>query len=480
MDEIITKLRYDQYKRKHAKDAEGRAKKDEEGNYIYIWEDCDGKTCEASQRRNETADKSHALFQSTLAGEALTIYQISYKTYADDIKEDLNEGRQPRYTQEECYLGALNGLALHTFSHAGEAAKAQKRYLREGGLKMIGEYASPHAFHGRLKQLNWFLPYFPWSKKKGSDWVMQGASPLDDDEPQEILDKARTVPIRKLMLGTGDNAKNYPNSQRYAEKLEEWYQIVQMTESLEKEEAASRKRPKEDSHNKDKSGNHKRPRYEKDKGKHKPKQPKQQRKEACKHCGGWHVAADDKCWKLPENKDKNPFRKQGGDGKKFTQKQLDEKVSFAVQKATKALKKKMSKKRHISDSDDEEAYANMISKKVDSSKNIHSDSEDSFYLGSAVENVLDNTTSPTNYLKPIVEVQPEVRSSHKEVRHASCYAFYESQRKKKAIKLAHYTAEVCVEIVDMHDNVVPIRALLDTGTSHTIILNNSTGSIRRP
>ena len=40
VDEIITKLRYDQYKRKHAKDAEGRAKKDEEGNYIYVWEDC--------------------------------------------------------------------------------------------------------------------------------------------------------------------------------------------------------------------------------------------------------------------------------------------------------------------------------------------------------------------------------------------------------------------------------------------------------
>jgi hypothetical protein len=35
---------------------------------------------------------------------------------------------------------------------------------------------------------------------------------------------------------------------------------------------------------------------------------------------------------------------------------------------------------------------------------------------------------------------------------------------------ARYSAEIIVEIVDSQNNVVPIRALLDTGTSETILL----------
>jgi predicted aspartyl protease len=34
----------------------------------------------------------------------------------------------------------------------------------------------------------------------------------------------------------------------------------------------------------------------------------------------------------------------------------------------------------------------------------------------------------------------------------------------------HYSAEVVVEIEDRHGNLVPIRALIDTGTSSSIVL----------
>jgi hypothetical protein len=41
------------------------------------------------------------------------------------------------------------------------------------------------------------------------------------------------------------------------------------------------------------------------------------------------------------------------------------------------------------------------------------------------------------------------------------------QRKNQA----RYSAEIIVEIVDSQNKVVPIRALLDTGTSEMILLN---------
>jgi hypothetical protein len=42
----------------------------------------------------------------------------------------------------------------------------------------------------------------------------------------------------------------------------------------------------------------------------------------------------------------------------------------------------------------------------------------------------------------------------------------------KRRKVEHYSAEIIVEIVDLKNNLVPIRALLDTGTSETILLKH--------
>jgi hypothetical protein len=41
---------------------------------------------------------------------------------------------------------------------------------------------------------------------------------------------------------------------------------------------------------------------------------------------------------------------------------------------------------------------------------------------------------------------------------------------QKRQKVAHYCAEIIVEIIDSKNQIVPIRALLDTGTSETILL----------
>ena len=72
-------------------------------------------------------------------------------------------------------------------------------------------------FHDRLAQLNYFLPFFPWAQKKGSAEIAKNITPLDDEELQEILDKARSIPVRKLMLANGDHSKYYSSAKLYAE-----------------------------------------------------------------------------------------------------------------------------------------------------------------------------------------------------------------------------------------------------------------------
>ena len=52
-------------------------------------------------------------------------------------------------------------------------------------------------------------------------------------------------------------------------------------------------------------------------------------------------------------------------------------------------------------------------------------------------------------------------------------------RTRKKQKTTHYSAEVVVEIEDREGNTVPIRALLDTGTSASMRSSQNNSSLRR-
>ena len=84
---------------------------------------------------------------------SISTWKVSNLEYADDEILDL----------------ALNDLAKLYFSHPGDAAKTQKRYLKEGGLKFCGDYSRPQEFWERLSQINKVFPYFPWIKTKDGD-----------------------------------------------------------------------------------------------------------------------------------------------------------------------------------------------------------------------------------------------------------------------------------------------------------------------
>ena len=60
--------------------------------------------------------------------------------------------------------------------------------------------------------------------------------------------------------------------------------------------------------------------------------------------------------------------------------------------------------------------------------------------------------------------------SHPTPIHETCYAFYENSRVSKKKKVNHYSAETVVEIEDRYGKLVPIRCLIDTGTSKSILL----------
>ncbi len=158
-----------------------------------------------------------------------------------------------------------------------------------------------------------------------------------------------------------------------------------------------------------------------------------------------HNVPDDKCWSLEKNKDKRPEKDKSKTG--YSKKEFDSAVSRAVKQATKDIKAH---------------YASKATKQS-SRKRRHddSDSDDSSVEGYAAK--LRKTVKFSNK-------DAESSSDDESVYTPSLYAFYENSRKKKKGRKVKYTAEIIVKIEDRDGDLVPIRALLDTGTTDTIVL----------
>ena len=147
------------------------------------------------------------------------------------------------------------------------------------------------------------------------------------------------------------------------------------------------------------------------------------RTEACKHCGKFHLAADSECWTLDKNKEKKPKREfkptkpKGERAYQITQEEISRLIA-----ALPTFQEKPKPKRKVSaDSDSENKSA---------------------------------TSSVTNsdYAEQLHVTRPK------------------ENRPIKRSKSTHLTTEVIVEIEDRNGDRVPIKCLLDTGTSATLIL----------
>ena len=139
------------------------------------------------------------------------------------------------------HVRAWNAVAVMTFQLPESAARTQKRCLREGGLKFCGQYKEPCKFHERLDLISQCLTYFPMCLHP--DGTMAHPSVLPTEEKIEVLDKARTNQIQKLMLTSRDSSRKHTRASSHARALQEWCDNVLLAQALEaRNSTSSRKR----------------------------------------------------------------------------------------------------------------------------------------------------------------------------------------------------------------------------------------------
>ena len=455
--------------------------------------DSDDQVMTEEAAENSEADLLIPLAKSTLRGHAGRVFTKYLEEHTEDENGNAVESRT-------LYVYAWNAVATAIFQHPLQAAKYQKRYLKEGGLKFCGQYKEPRKFYERLDQVNGYLPYFPLVQRAGG--VFGTPTAIASDEKIEILDKARTDKIRSLMLANRDSSRKHTRAGTYAKTLQEWYDNVALATALEnknKQDKSNKKRkPTED------TGGPK-----KKKKKNNNYDPN---KSPCRHCGRVHPGPDSGCWTLDKNKAQRPDgyrqpnpnqdrnnnqdrynKRDSSSNHKYNKKDFDQAVSRAVLKATKQLKKQFkdkSEKKSRNRHDIHDAYALAVKTAVGHKSANYSDSEGTLssdesipMKGSKKSSSDDSTTSSDDSSENSGETSDSTSvstmdstSSHSTSTSSDtdnvCYAFYEHSRLKKKHKSTHYTAETVVEIEDRYGNLVPIKCLIDTGTSESILLRD--------
>jgi hypothetical protein len=181
-------------------------------------------------------------------------------------------------------------------------------------------------------------------------------------------------------------------------------------------------------------------------------------KTSCKHCGKSGHKSDD-CWTLEKNANKQPknyrVKKNGNGMPKLTQEQLNLLMESLYKISPGELgKRKKNRKRQVqwTDQDEEE------NKKANAA-------EDTFLTN--LQKQLENSRINDDSSDEDSESYMLFHNSTLEM-----YPFNSVQLPKKKQKVTHYSAEILVEIQDRNGEYVPIRALLDTGTSATLLLCN--------
>ena len=362
--------------------------------------DTDGNPMTDNEVANCEAKLLIPLVQSTLRGNASQVFD----SYIQKHKTDM--------VARHLYRHAWSAVANTIFQHASDAAKVQRRYLREGGLKFCGQYREPRKFAERLELVNKYISYFPMSQRPGTE-VWSRPRPLDDDDLIDVMDKARTNVMRTLMLQSGDHSRKYNEFTEYTRVLQDWYNNVELTEALKKKDQASqgtttpskkdskKRRNKNNNNNSGSERASKRVRFSNEGGNKKP----------CQHCGKTHPGSDDKCWSLDKNKSNRPewynsprkrdnTQSNNNGGKSYNKKEFNKAVSRAALKATKQIKaqlkqsKKTGKRSRHDDSDDESGTKdNYAMKTMRDVMNELTDNSDSSTLSSTQSGDSTSTSS---------------------------------------------------------------------------------------
>ena len=374
-------------------------------------------------KSNEHANKRHMYFSSLLKGDAKEHYRVAWSArHAEN-----NTLAPPDRASDSIILDfVLNDLAKFYFGRNGEwktAYRVQKSYLRKH--LYMGDM-SPDKFIDRVLKLNRMLAYFPYD-----DTDLCAPASLEEDEIIDILDSAKKLEWHAKMLEMG----RAPHSFNDVEEARAFYNNLYSADSFRKRSglagapAGSEKTKKVPGAEAGRPGGS---------NGRKRKKPAVKDGPACTHCGKSHDS--DTCWTLAKNKDKRPeWFKSGSTTKRpkfdklektersFTTEELNAIVNHAVRGVHKATKARYNKRQRILDSDEEDEELNAAVREAVLDSDENSDADEYAY--------------PLSLNRPAKKSKP-----------------------------SHYTGEILVEIEDRNGTLVPIRALLDTGTTSTIVL----------
>ena len=368
----------------------------------------------------ETVEKKYPVIQTLLRGEARARFNAGYQNEGEG-ESPITAAAKKELAERKLKAG-YTAMAKPLFLPVESAWRRQRTYLRyhlRFGQMTVNE------FRNRLVEMNKYLKYFPVPPKKES------VSSLDEEELVEILDRAKPVEYHMDVLAADYDpySKSFQEYVEYIERLETKHAIRKKLEAEAK--AGSRTDNGEGDENKKKKKNRKR--KHNSSGTDSP--------EKCGNCGelGHRTAA---CWDDPKNASKRP-KGYKPKHKRMRGSKDDSQVNFSMEQMSflmnnfKSLSKNgKSKKRQMKfeseDSDSESESAHFLTANSKSNKDA-----DEYYS------------------------QPE---------HSYSIAGAPERHRTKRQKEKHMTTAVIVEMKAEDGTSVPLRCLLDTGTTSTIVL----------
>ena len=375
----------------------------------------------------DTPTKKIKIIRSILKDTYLeTFNNFILEVEEGDKENDEEDG--PREPTDDDVEEALEAVTLKVFKNDHHAYRRQVRYMR---YQLYFTNTNFQTFFPRLKQLNKYLKFFPIPPQKGT------VTPLTEDDLIEIIDNAKPLEYNQYMLQNNYDPydKTLEAFSQYIERLETSVKFNQKMASTANKPIKKRKRTQTNEDEEEVKGLHK-----------------------CKYCKKMVTHEANDCWEKPGNEHKKPrkFRRSTGYKTKagskktpptFTAEQLNFLIQNAQVAAGNKTKNKPTKKRKVtykqeSDSDDQEE-ANMMQ----NFPKLHLDSDELTDNSEEVEEYFSTTIART--------------------------------RTNKRRKKSHFTTEVVGEIVNRDGKITPIRCLLDTGTTASIILKPFANNVSR-
>jgi hypothetical protein len=335
----------------------------------------------------------------------------------------------------------VNDVAKLNFIDWESAYRIHRDYVRKD---LVLGNESPKNFVENMRRLNKFLQYFP---------VRDPLQPVKFVSEQELIETLTKGVKFEWVITLLSQNRRHDDFDTLDEARDMYFRLYQADQMRARLEAVTGK----NDNNKPSDNKNKRKKRSGEKNGNQAGSNKKQ-KFPCKNCGKIGHKSDD-CWTLEKNADKRPKNyKNPKNGKKqpqLTQEQLNTMLAELLKKNSGELKKpdKPKKKRPVSWNDEDE--------------------EENNKKNAAADNFLTRIQEQLKHSSINDESSEEEFESYMLSNSVlNLYPFFSTQPPKKKQKLSHYSAEIVVEIQDRNGENVPIRALLDTGTSSTLLLRD--------